>query len=168
MSDLQRAEIVAVCPDCGSEFQSRVTRCIDCGAPTKSFWTADLHRLQREEEVAAFGLSLPRDSPASVIRVADLEWAKRLGSFLERRGVPSRIEVHDFSEYPLRYSVCVAEADVERAFELDREHMRIEVPGAAFTELPPADECPACGSRVSLDEAECPSCGLVLDGPEEP
>ena len=169
MSDMQMPELVAVCPDCGSEFQPHVTRCIDCGAQTRSTWAApDLPRVEREQ-VAVFGFSLPPDSEASAVRItSDLGWAKRLGSLLEQRGVPCRIDVgYDASGSP-HYAVCVAEGDLERAEELDREHLRVEMPdGAAFTELPPADECPACGSHVSFDETECPSCGLVLDEPEE-
>lgn len=169
MSDMQMPELVAVCPDCGSEFQSHVTRCIDCGAQTRSTWASpDLPRVEREQ-VAAFGFSLPADSEASAVRItSDLGWAKRLGSLLERRGVPCRINVdYDASENP-NYAVCVKEEDLDRANEIDREHLQIEMPGGAgYTELPPADECPACGSHVSFEETECPSCGLVLDETEE-
>lgn len=166
MSDIQLPEIVAVCPSCGSEFQPHVTRCIDCGTQTRSSWAApERPRVVRAvEEMPAFGFSLPRDVEATVVRIVDLGWAERLGRLLETRGVPCRIEVQDPVAAPFSYSVCVAEADFQRALEIDREHMRTEMPEAGFIELPPGDVCPACGARGAFEEEGCPSCGLGFEG----
>jgi hypothetical protein len=92
---------------------------------------------------------------------------KKLEGVLAKNGIPCRLDVHDPKERPTRtYGVWVAEADLERAVELEHELLRSEVPDwdETFPALPSADECPACGSRVSSEDAECPSCGLALEG----
>jgi hypothetical protein len=152
-----------VCPDCGSEFQARVTRCIDCGAPTRPVEAGtDPRRKERQP------FSLPRESPARGLVQAELGVAESLCSFLEEHGISCRIEVSEVEELRSRrstYLVCVAEEDLDRACELRHEHMLIENPEIAeeFGGPPEIDQCPACGSRVSPENAECPSCGLVLE-----
>lgn len=154
-----------VCPDCGSEFQARVTRCIDCGAPTRPAESgSEPHRKEKPP------FSLPRESPArGLCQETGLGRAESLASFLEEHGVPCRIEVSEMDELKFRsssYLVCVAEEDLERAQELRHEHLLIENPEIAEeldAFLPEIDQCPACGSRVSPENAECPSCGLALD-----
>lgn len=168
MADMELPELVAVCPSCGSEFQPHVTHCIDCGTQTRSSWAAPelLPRTGREAPGALLP-PLPPEAPASMFRASSAEWVKKLEGILARNGVPCRLDVYDPSERPLRtYAVWVLEADLERAAQLEQELLRIEVPDWAETspELPSADQCPACGSSVFLDEPECPSCGLGLDG----
>jgi hypothetical protein len=167
MADMELPELVAVCPSCGSEFQPHVTCCIDCGSQTRSSWAApELPRPGREAPDALLPPLSP-ETPASMVRASTAEWAKKLEALLARNGIPCRLDLYDPSERPPRtYTVWVAEADLERAAELDHELLLIEVPDYAetFSELPPADKCPACGSPVSLDDAECPSCGLALEG----
>jgi hypothetical protein len=151
-----------VCPDCGSEFQSRVTHCIDCGAPTRPARETDLHRKENPT------FSLPRESEAFVLLQDNhLERAESLGIFLEEHGIPCRIEASEIVPSKVKrfsYFVCVAEGDLDRALALRHEHLLIENPdlAAEFSALPTIDQCPACGARVSPASAECQSCGLVL------
>jgi len=155
---------VVVCPNCGSEYQLHVTHCIDCGTPTQpSSWAVTN---PRQEEVEPRAGSLPPESPAVVLRTTTLGWATMLGEFLKDEGIPIRIEATEVSAKGARYCVCVAEGDLHRAREVDNEVILRELgDGAdAFVELPSIDQCPACGARVSLDSAECPSCGLVVGG----
>ena len=155
-----------VCPDCGSEFQARVTRCIDCGAPTRP---AEAGSEPRRKERPPF--SLPRESPArGLVQEINLGRAESLCSYLEEHGISCRIEVSEVEEIQFKgatcsYLVCVAEEDLGRACELRHEHLLIESPEIAddFGDLPAIDQCPACGSRVSTESAECPSCGLTLE-----
>ena len=166
---MELPELVAVCPSCGSEFQPHVTHCIDCGAETRSSWAAPEMPRTRPGEPDALLPPLPPETPASLVRASSADWVKKLEGLLSKNGIRSRLDVYDPSERPLRtYAVWVAEADLDRAAELEQELLLIEVPDwkETFPELPPADECPACGSPVSLDDAECPSCGLALDGPD--
>lgn len=115
-------------------------------------------------------MRLPEGEDAVAVRSGLLEWAENFGDFLEEHGVPWRLE-QEISEIPkfrdIRYLVQVRERDLERARELEQEYLLLENPdlAAELTELPTTDRCPACGSPVSLDRSECPSCGLSLDGP---
>jgi predicted amidophosphoribosyltransferase len=154
-----------VCSDCGSEFQPHVTRCIDCGAPTRP---AEAGSEPHRKEKPPFSLS--RESPArGLCQETGLGRAESLASFLEEHGIPCRIEVSEVDELRSRqfyYLICVPEEDVERAFELRHEHLLIENPEIADeldALLPEIEQCPACGSRVSPDNPDCPSCGLTLD-----
>ena len=160
-----QANDTVVCSDCGSEFQAHVTRCIDCGAPTRP---AEAGGEPQRKEKPPFSLS--RESPArGLCQETGLGRAESLASFLEEHGIPCRIEVSEVDELKFRHSaylICVADVDLERASELRHEHLLIENPEIAEeldTSLPEIDQCPACGSRVSADSSECPSCGLVLD-----
>lgn len=153
-----------VCSNCGSEFQSRVTRCIDCGAPARP---AEAGAEPQRKEKPPFSLS--RESPArGLCQETDLGRAESLASFLEEHGIPCRIEVSEVDELKFRHStylICVAEEDLERASGLRHEHLLIENPEIAEeldAFLPEIDQCPACGSRVSPDNPECPSCGLTV------
>jgi predicted amidophosphoribosyltransferase len=155
---------VLVCPNCGSEFQLHVTHCIDCGTPTKPLsWVG---RPPRQDEPPPF-FSLSRDAEAQILRVSSLEEAQIVGRFLEEHEVSCRIDPYDPPH--LRYGVCVAAEDYDRAMELDLEHMRQLIPDAdpSFGELPSTDRCPACGAWLSSHEIECPGCGLVVGSADE-
>lgn len=168
MTDMELPELVAVCPSCGSEFQPHVTHCIDCGAPTRSSWAApELPRARRQEASVVSPLPLPPETPADLVSASSADWVKKLEDVLARNGIPCRLDVYDPSECPTRtYAVWVAEADLGRATELENELLRAEIPDydETFPQLPPAGVCPACGSPVSPSDAECPTCGLALDG----
>jgi ribosomal protein L32 len=169
MMDMELPEIVAVCPSCGSEFQPHVTHCLDCGTQTRSSYAApELPRTRRQEAPAVSPLPLPPDTPAAMVRASSADWVKKLEGVLAKNGIPCRLDIYDPKERPARtYAAWVAEADLDRATELEHELLRAEIPDydETFPELPPADVCPACGSAVSSDDAECPSCGLALNGP---
>lgn len=170
MTDMELPELVAVCPSCGSEFQPHVTRCIDCGTPTRSAYAApELPPRDRREVPDVSPLPLPPETPAAMARAGTAHWVKILEGALAKKGIPCRLDIYDPKERPtLTYAVWVAEADLERAIALDHELLRAEIPDydETFPELPAADVCPACGSAVSSDDAECPSCGLALSGPD--
>lgn len=106
-----------------------------------------------------------------LLQDARLDRVESLGSFLEEHGIPCRIEELEVEGAKVKrfdYYLCVGDEDVERAEELRHEHLLIENPefADAFRELPPVDQCPACGSRVPPASADCPSCGLTLDALE--
>jgi hypothetical protein len=152
-----------VCSKCGSEYQLHVTHCIDCGAPTRS-----------PKEPSGQPLRIPPDSEDfTFVRSGTLEWAEGFGSFLEEHGIPWRLEVLKESRFPKQHFyhyVCVAQGDLDRAWELEQEYLRQENPGLAeeLVDLSSTDQCPACGSRVLEESIECRSCGLSLSGPPDP
>ena len=165
--DLPDTNIV-VCPQCGSEFQPHITRCIDCGTPTQSAWASPgLHRKDRAQRP----FSLPLETQAFVVsRSRDLRDAETLGDFLEEHGIPWRIEVSETeiaSKKRFFYEVCVTGENLDRAAELEQELLFRQMPEleAAHNDPPTIDQCPACGSRVSPENEECPDCGLALNGP---
>ena len=172
MNGMELPEIVAVCPSCGSEFQPHVTHCLDCGTPTRSSHAAPElpPRIRRENpDVLVSPLPLSPETPAALATASSADWAKELEGVLARNGIPCRLDIHDPKERPTRtYAVWVAEDDLDRARELERELQRAKIPDydETFPELPPADVCPACGSAVSSEDEECPSCGLALSGPD--
>lgn len=164
--DMEMDPDVLVCPSCGSEFQLHVTHCIDCGAPTRP--AAWVDRRPKPNEPPPF-FSLSREAEARILRDDDFDGVQSLGVFLEENGVPCRIESLERMGRHLRYAVCVAESDYDRATELDREHFRRRVPDVdpSFGHLPATDQCPACGSRLTSHDVECPGCGLVVGDADE-
>lgn len=162
-----------VCPECGSEFQPHVLKCIDCGAATVS--AASMAGRARPGPTPSLGnrFSLPEDREAICARTRKLEDAEDLGIFLERHGVPCRLEMEELpASAPLRqrqhpwFKVMVPVTDPERTLELMKKYDQIQVriSGMRFPELPPQGWCPACGTEAGEDAEWCPECGLRIGG----
>jgi hypothetical protein len=167
-----------VCPKCGSEFQPHVQTCIDCGAATVS--ASDLAGQALPEPKPSLGsrFSLSEDREAIRTPSRDVEGAEDFGMFLERHGVPCRLEEMEEptapaafrKRMPPRFHVCVAPEDAARTLELMRRYDQIQIRGTGmrFQELPPPGVCPACGTEAGEDVEWCPECGLRIGeaGPE--
>jgi hypothetical protein len=162
---------VAVCTRCGAEFQPHVTTCIDCGGATETrmetpgaAWTPPPRPVPPPPpEPTAF--SLPPGAEAAGVFSASLEPALDLAVFLERRGVPCRLDLVDRGKPVAVYAVCVAPADFERALTLQRDHVAEIVPDGELPPEPhPPGSCPACGAAVPAGAVECPECELVVGG----
>jgi hypothetical protein len=162
-----------VCPECGSEFQPHVLTCIDCGAATVS--AASLDGKARPEPEPSLGsrFSLSRESEAIRTRSRDVESAEDFGIFLERHGVPCRLEMEEppasasvRDRHHPRFWVCVAPEDVARTGELEKKYEQIQIrsTGMRFEELPPPGFCPACGTEAGEGVEWCPECGLGIGG----
>jgi rubredoxin len=166
---------VRVCPECGSEFQPHVLTCIDCGAAT--VLASDLADRPRPEPSLGNRFSLPRESEAVCWPSGDVESAEAFGLFLERHGVPCRLEPEEppasatlrERQHP-RFKVCVAPGDAARTRALEKKYdqMQIRATGMRFEELPPQGYCPACGTHVGERAEWCPECGLHLGGGSTP
>ena len=168
---------VRVCPECGAEFQPHVLTCIDCGADTVS--GASMAGRVRPGPAPSLGhrFSLPEDREAVCARTRKLEEAEGLGIFLERHGVPCRLEVEELPDSaPLRqhqhpwFKVMVPITDPARTVELIRrfDQIQIRATGMRFQELPPQGWCPACGTHAGEGVEWCPECGLGIGGDEDP
>lgn len=156
-------ELVKVCPGCGAEYVPQIERCADCGE------TLILPGQQADipKPPAAPAPRPPGDLVC--VRVADLEWAKRLGARLERAGIDHLVEAQETPGAKCcqgtgRFLVLVRRPDAEAAMGIDAEQLRNDVP-----DLDPAmhnpqnpGTCPACGDPAPETAAECPSCGLAL------
>lgn len=149
-----------VCPECGSEFQSRIKACIDCGAATVS---PEAARALVQDNAAA---GPPDEDDEIVIREEELEWIKSLQDLLERNGIPSRIAALPSPHHHHRCKILVARQYALHAFALDREILRERLgeEAANLVAVPPPGICPLCGSKQPADAIECSSCGLVLGG----
>jgi len=156
-------ELVKVCPDCNAEYLPHIERCADCGAV-----------LILPGQPAPASASPPPEGRVQVrddlvcVRVADLDWARRLGARLERAGIDHLMETEQTAGATCcgsgRFRVMVRRTDAEAAVQVDGEQLRREVP--EMDQLPQsslnAEACPACGNPVSESAAECPSCGLAI------
>lgn len=150
-----------VCPECGSEFQPHVTRCIDCGAATVSPGGVPAP----DEVKEAAPVPPARDAEEVGIRTDELEWIEGLQALFARHGIASRIHrVEGSRRHPDRYEIVVASGDARRAFALDRELLqeRLGDEEIELTEIPEAGVCPYCHEEVPADRTDCPSCGLVI------
>jgi hypothetical protein len=162
-----------VCPKCGSEFQPHVQTCIDCGAATVPASDVAGQALPGPTPSLGNRFSLPEDREAIRTPSRDVEGAEDFGMFLERHGVPCRLEMEEppasavfRKRRPPRFYVCVAPEDAERTLEMMRRYDQIQIraTGMRFENLPPLGVCPACGTKAGEGTEWCPECGLHLGG----
>lgn len=164
-----------VCPECASEFQPHVLTCIDCGAATVSAASMAGRAHPVPKPLSGDRFSLSEDIEAVCARTRKLEEAEGLGIFLERHGVPCRLEaeelpasatLHQHQHQHPWFKVMVPITDPERTLELMRRYDQIQIraTGTRFQELPPQGWCPACGTQAGEDAEWCPECGLRIGG----
>ncbi len=155
-------EMVKVCPACGAEYVPQIERCADCGETLV---------LPGQPAVIPPPPSSPAPRPHAdlvCIRVADLEWAKRLGARLERAGIDHLLEAEETPGARCcgagRFRVLVRGSDADAASRIDAEQYREDVPDLVAPQdcHQSPESCPACGGPVPVTAAECPSCGLAL------
>lgn len=164
--------IVKVCPDCGSEFQTWVERCLDCGANL-------VLAMPSPDPGDAFE---PREEPAippgSVhLRTAAVGWIRRLSEDLDEAGIRHWTTPPVWRRDP---SLFVQPSDQEAALRVDRARYAVEVPGVEAEETAPqpvrprrrhpADDldvklCPRCGGEYQLWAETCADCGVALVRP---
>jgi len=159
-----------VCPECGEEYLPTVIQCVHCRVALVA---------PGSEPIAAPARELPPAADLVCIRTASQGFAQELSEWLSEAGITHRLEAQTgggqasqqpssaaqrarFEELP--YGVFVRAEDAEAAREVDRAHMRSQIP-----DLPEegvnetaGEGCPACGAAVAVDAAECPECGLAL------
>src|SRR5689334_6878676 len=113
-------DIVKVCPDCGSEFQMWVERCLDCGASLVSAVPAPelMERPEPREE--------PAIPPGTVhVRTAAVGWIRRLSEDLDEAGIRHWVTPPAWRRDP---SLFVLPADEEGARRVDQARYAVEVP----------------------------------------
>ncbi len=149
-----------ICPECRVEYVHTALECSDCHVA-----------LVVPEELPARDDRLADLRELTPIRVESGSWISRLAERLREERIPHRVEA---AEAPTgrhsgpQYALFVRAEDAEAARAVDTEVLRRELP--ELSELPDApatvdseEACPACGSAVSPDEAECPDCGLNFE-----
>jgi ketosteroid isomerase-like protein len=147
-----------VCPECGSEFQPHVTRCIDCGAATVAPGAASGPIPDAPETVPE------AEAEEIPIRTEELEWIESLRERFEQNGISSRIEALPSTRHHHRCTILVPRRDALRAYELDRELLRerLDDDGTELAEISSAGTCPFCGAEASPGSADCAHCGLQI------
>jgi hypothetical protein len=166
-----------VCEDCGEEFRPEIERCSDCGG-----------RLRHPEELESAGRAAESDPAADAAALAALSTlfvssqATQLVPLADRlrdEGIPFRLveEMGDPERRTARYSLCVGEADRERAvgaiaplIDGETDPGLLRAVESRFDETGRYGRCPACDSEMPEGAAECPDCGLAVaaepDAPE--
>jgi predicted amidophosphoribosyltransferase len=149
-----------ICPECRVEYLHTALECSDCHVAL----VAPGELPAREERLADLRALTP-------IRVESGGWISRLAARLEEKRIPHRVEAAEARpgrHSGAQYALFVRAEDAEAARAVDSEILRQELP--ELSELPDAtqapvsdDACPACGSAVSADAAECPDCGLNFE-----
>lgn len=165
-------EHVRVCRDCGEEYRPEVARCADCGGELEDRRPGDAPATEAAESVVPdaeldglrplFQTSQPRDLVPMVERLRQLEVECRLAE------QPSEAE-----GAPPRYSILVAEGDMQRALaaltDLIAPHedaASVHAVESRFDREQGYLQCPACGAVPPRGASECPECGLGLHGEE--
>jgi hypothetical protein len=123
-----------------------------------------------EEPVA----ELPASDALVQVRVENPVWIRALAERLAQEGIPSRVELLDSDSSTARRhgAPCILRVrpeDAERARQLDAALLRAQLPDLpedASTEWREAEGCPACGTALDPEAAECPECGLSFGEPE--
>ena len=166
--------LVKLCPQCGSEYQMWVERCLDCGA-------ALVHgREGQGVDVRPEGLTV-EEAPAmppgcAHLRTAPVDWIRRLSEDLDEAGIRHWTTPPAWRRDPGLY---VLPDDHEAAARVDRARYAIEVPEVAPEEArpqrpvrrrEPSDDldvkvCPSCGGEYQLWAETCADCGVALVRP---
>lgn len=159
-----------VCPECGGEFRETTESCPDCGVP--------LLVKPPEMDGSAFREvegplnRLPPSPDLETVVETGLEHTKALMGELDDIGIRFRVErleppdtrslspAFGIPADAGSYAVRVRAGDLKAALEVWDRYFRSLVP-EGFSEGREGS-CPACGSFLTTDRAECPECGLVV------
>lgn len=176
-------DLVKLCPDCGSEFQTWVERCLDCGATLVHAMPSPEAIHPGRNKTSAADDSAVDDEPAVpsdslLLRTADVAWIRRLSEDLDDAGIRHWTTPPSWRRDPGLY---VLPSDEEAAVRIDRARYAIEVPEVAADETrprspvrlrrdPSSDDldvklCPSCGAEYQLWVEKCADCGVPLVHP---
>lgn len=170
-------DLIKLCPQCGSEYQLQVERCLDCGATL-------VHGREGDGAAAAPAEMGPGEvaypSECVHLRTAPPAWLGRLSEELDEAGIRHWVSPPQWRREP---SLFVLPADLEAARVIDRERYAIEVPEVQKEEArpqrtgrprqrKPSSEyeldlkvCPSCGAEYQLWAETCADCGVPLVRP---
>jgi len=152
--------LIKVCPDCLTEYYPHIQLCADCGS---TLLTPEENQAMQEEKKQRRD-KLPED--AVVVREGSLQWMDELYNVL----IDSNISCVVHSDAGCKKGCCgntyrllVASGDAERANDhIEQYCAEVHPELRTSREMMSRGQCPACGSPVSSDAAECADCGLTL------
>ncbi len=153
-----------LCPECRGEYRLEALRCAECDVELVAPEALEA----QEQEAEAF----PAASELACVRVAPLAWVRALSEALQQQGVAHRVEPATEEDAPEGQRPEVfGNAALFALYVRDAQHaVAAEVDAGIAAQLLPdeapvlgegdQDACPACGTALSADAAECPECGL--------
>lgn len=147
------------CPDCGEEYVHHAAQCADCGVAL----------VLEPPSVGGPVGALPERDRLVAVRSGETSWVRGLAEELSAAGIPSRVERGESEPsrrgHGPRLTLYVRPEDAPRAAEIDATYARTQVPDLpeeASSGWAETEGCPACGTALADDAAECPECGLVI------
>jgi predicted amidophosphoribosyltransferase len=166
---------VKLCPQCGSEYQMWVERCLDCEVPL-------VHGREGEGAVVAAPTleldELPYPNECVPLRYAPPRWIARLSADLDEAGIRHWVSPPKWRRDPY---LLVLPADQEAAMAIDQLRYEMEMPAMthAMDERarfgpprrkpaeydPEMKVCPSCGGEYQLWAEKCADCGVPLVRP---
>ena len=99
------------------------------------------------------------------VRQGELQWVDELYRLLIASGIPAKVWSDSNCGKGCRpaFHLLVSKEDARRAHDRIEEHFSEQHPEAGDSwERMSQGKCPACGSDVAPEAAECPDCGLAL------
>jgi predicted amidophosphoribosyltransferase len=169
-------DLVKLCPQCGSEYQMWVERCLDCGVTLVHGREGQGAAIAAPGEEPSHDMSTyPQDCVS--LRTAPPRWIGRLSEDLDEAGIRHWVAAPEWRRDP---SLFVLPADLEAARVVDLERYALEMPEVGGHEARPrrpvrrreasADDleikvCPSCGGEYQLRAETCVDCGVPLVRP---
>ena len=157
------------CPACRSEFNVGVQFCQSCEVDLVN--ELDRESIFRSPEAMAEALDGRELRPIMVSSHVELEKVQQI---LSGHQIPSILANEDAGEFQAgvasRFFLMIDEDDFEKAGSFLNESWQEGVQREGIVEdigLGDAEVCPACGTDVPSDSAECTECGLYLGLGEE-
>jgi hypothetical protein len=172
-------DLVKLCPQCGSQYQIWVERCLDCDTPLVH--GAEGHGADNAvpEEVSHDVRAYPQD--CVLVRTAPASWIDRLSKDLDEAGIRHWVSVPAWRRDTSRLYVLLS--DLAAASAIDLERYAMEMP-EMWTEQedarprpaprreassydPESKVCPSCGGEYQLWAERCADCGIPLVRPRD-
>jgi len=149
-----------ICPDCSTEYFPHIKNCADCGAVLLS---PEENKRVQEDKKRCMDRAL---EDQVVAREGDKKWIGELYDVLIDSGIPCVItadaECKKGCSADTR-QLLVSSQDFKKAKErIEDYYTEVHPEIRASKEMVSQGKCPACGSPVGSDAAECPDCGLKL------
>lgn len=154
------------CPTCRGEFLPQVSRCPTCETALVQTLAADAMDVKRERMAQAVA-----DGKVVAVTRGSIDACEEVVGALEAASIPAKVVKpqddceHEGGHPCNHFGVVVLEEDVEATARALRGRFddllaREGVAGPSGSEA--GDACPACGTKVAEDVAECPDCGLAF------
>jgi predicted amidophosphoribosyltransferase len=172
-----QGDLVKLCPQCGSEYQLRVERCLDCGATLVHGREGEGAAVAAPKVVELEELAYPNECVP--LRTAPPDWIGRLSADLDEAGIRHWVSPPRWRSDPI---LLVLPGDQEAARAIDLQRYAMEMPDLtqeldqeARIGRPPRRKpaeydtevkvCPSCGGEYQLWAEKCADCGVPLVRP---